>query len=63
MRGSWRGNANFAFHSNLPLTLALSHKGRGEGTTLNSSEIIATTIRPEVQAMRAYPVTPPWTGI
>ena len=30
---------------------------------MNSSEIIATTIRPEVQAMRAYPVTPPWTGI
>ena len=24
---------------------------------------IAQTVRPEVQAMRAYPVTPPWTGI
>lgn len=24
---------------------------------------IRATVRPEVQAMRAYPVTPPWTGI
>ena len=24
---------------------------------------IMQTVRPEVQAMRAYPVTPPWTGI
>lgn len=30
---------------------------------MNASDIIATTIRPEVQAMKAYPVTPPWTGI
>ena len=30
---------------------------------MNRSEVIAKTIRPEVQAMRAYPVTPPWKGI
>jgi len=30
---------------------------------MNASDIIATTIRPEVRAMKAYPVTPPWTGI
>ena len=30
---------------------------------MNRSEVIAKTIRPEVQAMHAYPVTPPWKGI
>lgn len=30
---------------------------------MNRSEVIAKTIRPEVQSMRAYPVTPPWKGI
>ena len=30
---------------------------------MNRKDFIANTIRPEVQAMRAYPVTPPWTGI
>lgn len=30
---------------------------------MNTKDFIATTIRPEVQALKAYPVTPPWTGI
>ena len=30
---------------------------------MNSTEIIAATIRPEVRALKAYPVTPPWLGI
>ena len=30
---------------------------------MNTAEFIAKTIRPEVQALKAYPVTPPWTGI
>ncbi len=30
---------------------------------MTKSEFIARTIRPEVQALKAYPVTPPWTGI
>jgi histidinol-phosphate aminotransferase len=30
---------------------------------MNRSEFITKTIRPEVRAMRAYPVAPPWLGI
>ncbi len=30
---------------------------------MNRSEFISKTIRPEVRAMKAYPVAPPWPGI
>ena len=30
---------------------------------MSMSEFIANTIRPEVRAMHAYPVAPPWTGV
>jgi histidinol-phosphate aminotransferase len=30
---------------------------------MSTSEFIAKTIRPEVRALKAYPVTPPWLGI
>ena len=30
---------------------------------MNTEDFIKTTIRPEVAALKAYPVTPPWTGI
>ena len=30
---------------------------------MSTSEFISKTIRPEVRALKAYPVTPPWPGI
>lgn len=48
------------------MPVGLGSRPRGSDTQLtsmNRSELIAKTIRPDVQAMKAYPVAPPFTGI